>query len=69
MIEKNLGEMNSNQIGQGLGLGLFICKRIGVMIDGLCSVNSVPNDETTFIFEVTAPSLVSRKSCNQADGI
>ena len=33
------------------------------MIDGICDVRSVPNDETVFTFEVTAPNLVSEESC------
>ena len=63
MIEKNLGEQNSKDLGQGLGLGLYICKRIGVMIDGLCSVYSVPHEQTVFTFEVTAPSMINRATC------
>ena len=38
------------------------------MIDGICDVRSVPNDETVFTFEVTAPNLVSEDSCND-DGV
>jgi hypothetical protein len=57
-IEKQLNEQKSREIGSGIGLGLYICKRIAILIDGECDVRSVPNDTTIFTFHVTANNMV-----------
>ena len=37
------------------------------MIDGVCDVRSIPNDETIFTFSVTAPNMISEDTF-QEDG-
>jgi light-regulated signal transduction histidine kinase (bacteriophytochrome) len=44
----NRGDLNNNQI-QGSGIGLAICKKITVLMNGEISVTSVYNEGCTFI--------------------